>query len=136
MLGVARRAGLPVDLVELADDLRRGLPQQALGLQRVRPLPRRVVAGEQQEVPNVMVALDDEPAGHIGLAGAEPRIPGDVERRPAVGQPDGEGAVIGIGRAVMIGVAVMVDDGELALANQLAKHLVEQPHLRLPVVRL
>ena len=38
-------------------------------------------------------------------------------------------AVIGVGRAVAIFLAVMVDDGELALLDELAKHFVEQPHV-------
>ena len=102
---------------------------RALGLQCARLLERRVVADEQDEVADVAAALD-RPAGRPYRP--RRRRPADpwrcARRRLAVGQPDADRAVIGVGRAVAIFLAVMVDDDELALLDELAEHLVEQPH--------
>ena len=128
MLGVAPRAAPPVDLVELAGEEIGDARDRALGLQPAGILERGVVAEEQSEVAHVAGRLDHEPAVHIGLAGPDARVLGDVPGGLAVGQADSDRAVIGIGRAVAIFLAVMVDDDQLTLLDELAEHLVEKPH--------
>ena len=133
VLGIAPRAGLPVDLVEPAQRLVERLADRPLGLQRAALLDRRVVADEQDEIADVPGRIDRQPAVHIGFARADARILGDVERGAPVGQPGGDRAVVRIGRAVAIFLAVMIDDDEFALLDQRAKHLVQKPHRRVPI---
>ena len=72
-----------------------------------------------------MRRLDHQPAVHIGLAGADARVLGDVPGGLAVGQPGADRTVLGIGRAVAIFLAVMVDDDQLTFPDELAEHFVE-----------
>ena len=128
MLGVAARARPPVDLVDLADGIADRLADRSARRQVVLALGRRVVADEQDEIAYVGRRLDHQPPVHIGLAGADARVLGDVEGRAPVGQPGMNRADRGVWRAVAIDLAIMVGDDELALGDDLAEHLVEKPH--------
>jgi hypothetical protein len=127
VLGIAPRARLPIDLINPAGQRAHRLPQQALRLERALALPRRIVAGKQDQVADVAL-LDDEAAVHIGLAGADPRIGCDRHRSTAVGQPDLDRIPSRFSGTVKILPAVVIDDREFASLDETAEHFVEEPH--------
>ncbi len=76
--------------------------------------------------------LDHQPAPHIGLAGAQLRIGGDMRGSLAVRQADVERALVhplGAG-TVLVAFAVVIGDDHTTALDRLAKELVQQPHSR------
>jgi hypothetical protein len=120
---VAAGLGPEIDLVGLGQDP----VERAFGrVGRVNPAPPAVGHDQQHHVADVVRGFDRQPSVHVGFTRANPGIPGDVQRRALVGQPDPHR----LGGRVAIAVLLPVPVGhhQLALADQLRQHLVEQPH--------
>ena len=73
-----------------------------------------------------------KPAVHIGFGRAEAGVAGDLSRHAAVGEADGDGPQLGIGRAIMVAPAPMVGDGELTAVENAPQRFVQKPHARRP----
>ena len=84
-----------------------------------------------------LALFEDEPSAHEGLGGAKTRVLHDVGGDVTVGEAHGHRFEFGIRGAVAVGLAVMVDEGDLAALDIAAKRLVEQPHHehRTPIFR-
>ena len=129
MLGVAARARLPVDLIELARGEVDRLADQPVRLEELRPLERRVALDEQDEIADVAF-FDDKPPVHIGLARADCRIARDVHRRAAIGETHLDRGFAGQCAAIAIFAPVMIYQDKLAHGDELSKHFVQEPHAR------